>query len=99
MSVKKIYRYIYISIFLIFAIWMFFLDTHSIKIHNELDIEIEKLEKQKKELIDIIEEDKRSIQQLIDKDSLEHFARENYGHKKENETIFLVEFEDSLKKN
>jgi hypothetical protein len=27
---------------------------------------------------------------------LERFARENYGHKKENETIFYIEIEDSL---
>tara|TARA_A200000113_G_scaffold218009_1_gene225006 strand:+ start:680 stop:988 length:309 start_codon:yes stop_codon:yes gene_type:complete len=95
MPLKKIYRYLYIAIFLIFVIWMIFLDTHSLKIHNELNQEIEKLEEQKKALINIIDQDKRSLQQLSNKDSLEHFARENYGHKKENETIFYVEFEDS----
>ena len=44
----------------------------------------------------MIDEDKISIQQLSSKDSLERFARENYGHKKEEETIFYIEFEDSL---
>tara|TARA_B100001029_G_C15063289_1_gene460631 strand:- start:6574 stop:6819 length:246 start_codon:yes stop_codon:yes gene_type:complete len=75
---------------------MGFLDTHSFKIHNELNNEIEKLEEQKKALINIINQDKRSLKQLNNKDSLEHFARENYGHKKEDETIFHVEFKDSL---
>tara|TARA_B100001939_G_scaffold278558_1_gene247058 strand:+ start:884 stop:1129 length:246 start_codon:yes stop_codon:yes gene_type:complete len=78
---------------------MGFLDTHSFKIHNELNNEIEKLEEQKKALINIINEDKRSLKQLNNKDSLEHFARENYGHKKEDETIFFVEFKDSLNLN
>tara|TARA_B100000212_G_C26917555_1_gene340562 strand:+ start:85 stop:330 length:246 start_codon:yes stop_codon:yes gene_type:complete len=78
---------------------MGFLDTHSFKIHNELNNEIEKLEEQKKALINIINQDKRSLKQLNNKDSLEHFARENYGHKKEDETIFLVEFKDSLNLN
>tara|TARA_B100000925_G_C22005468_1_gene473460 strand:- start:377 stop:622 length:246 start_codon:yes stop_codon:yes gene_type:complete len=78
---------------------MGFLDTHSFKIHNELNNEIEKLEDQKKALINIIDQDKRSLKQLNNKDSLEHFARENYGHKKEDETIFLVEFKDSLNLN
>tara|TARA_A100001234_G_C12579438_1_gene365390 strand:+ start:215 stop:460 length:246 start_codon:yes stop_codon:yes gene_type:complete len=78
---------------------MGFLDTHSFKIHNELNNEIEKLEEQKKALINIINEDKRSLKQLNNKDSLEHFARENYGHKKEDETIFFVEFKDSLNQN
>ena len=75
---------------------MAFLDTNSFKIHRELNQELEKLEEQKKALIDIIEDDKRSLQQLNDKDSLEHYARENYGHKKEDETIFYIEFEDGL---
>ena len=75
---------------------MIFLDTHSLKIHNELNQEIDKLELQKKELINMIDEDKISIQQLSSEDSLERFARENYGHKKEKETIFYIEFEDSL---
>ena len=75
---------------------MVFLDTHSLKIHNELDQEIDKLETQKKELIYLIQKDERSIQQLKSKDSLEQFARENYGHKKQDETIFYIEFEDSL---
>ncbi len=92
----KIYRYIYILIFLFFLIWMIFLDTHSLKIHKELDHEIDKLETQKKELIYLIQKDERSIQQLKSKDSLEQFARENYGHKKQDETIFYIEFEDSL---
>lgn len=75
---------------------MIFLDTHSLKIHNELNEEIDKLEGQKKELIQLIEKDQTRIQQLNSKDSLERFARENYGHKKEEETIFYIEFEDSL---
>ena len=75
---------------------MIFLDTHSLKIHKELDQEIDKLETQKKELIYLIQKDERSIQQLKSKDSLEQFARENYGHKKQDETIFYIEFEDSL---
>ena len=75
---------------------MIFLDTHSLKIHNELNQEIDKLETQKKELIYLIQKDERRIQQLKSKDSLEQFARENYGHKKQDETIFYIEFDDSL---
>jgi cell division protein DivIC len=75
---------------------MIFLDTHSLKIHNELNEEIDKLEGQKKELNQLIEKDQTRIQQLNSRDSLERFARENYGHKKEEETIFYIEFEDSL---
>ena len=93
---EKYYRYLYIVVFLFFLIWMIFLDTHSLKIHHELNQEIDKLEGQKKELIKMIDRDKASINQLQSKDSLEKFARENYGHKKEEETIFYIEFKDSL---
>lgn len=94
---NKFYRYFYIVIFLVFLVWMLFLDTHSLKIHRELNQEIEKLETKNKELKNLIEKDLRNIDQLTSSDSLERFARENYGHKKENETIFFVEIEDSLK--
>ena len=94
---NKFYRYFYIVIFLLFLVWMLFLDTHSLKIHRELNQEIEKLETKNKELKNLIEKDLRNIDQLTSSDSLERFARENYGHKKENETIFFVEIEDSLK--
>ena len=60
----KIYRFIYVFVFLIFLIWMIFLDTHSLKIHQELNQEIDKLEVQKEELIHLIEKDKRRINQL-----------------------------------
>jgi cell division protein FtsB len=77
---------------------MIFLDTHSLKIHNELDREVEKLEIQKNELDKLIKEDNKNIKYLENNDSLERFARENYGHKKENETIFYIEYKDLIKK-
>ena len=93
---NNIYRYIYLVILIVFLIWMIFLDTHSLKIHNELDREVEKLEIQKKELEKLIKEDEKNIKYLKNTDSLERFAREKYGHKKENETIFYIEYKDSI---
>jgi len=43
-----------------------------------------------------IKKDQYTIDQLEDLDSLERFAREHYGHKKENETLFLID-PDSIK--
>ena len=73
---------------------MVFIDSHSLIIHSELNREIKKLESEKKALESIINNDKNSIKQLNNIDSLERFARENYGHKKENETIFIIETQD-----
>ena len=75
---------------------MLFLDTHSWTIHSELNQEIEKLEKEQKVLKEIIKEDLNSIEVLQNQDSLERFARENYGHKKNNETVFIIELKDTL---
>ena len=37
------------------------------------------------------------LEQLKDPKELEKYARENYFMKKDNEEIFLIEYEDSLK--
>ena len=92
-SVKRSYL-IYGSILVGFIIWMVFIDSHSLIIHSELNREIKKLESEKKALESIINNDKNTIKQLNNIDSLERFARENYGHKKENETIFIIETQD-----
>ena len=89
---KPYFKYVIITI--AFIIWMTFLDTNSFQIHNELNNEIDMLEKKKKALIEETEKDKELINKLSDIDSLEHFARENYNLKKENEQIFIIEYEE-----
>ena len=74
-----------------FNFWMIFLDTHSLKTHFNLNKEIDELENQKENISKMIEEDNASIKKLQKIDSLESFARENYGYKKENETIYIIE--------
>ena len=92
-KVKRSY-FVYGSILLGFIIWMVFIDSHSLMIHSELNKEIKKLESEKKALEVIISSDKNTIKKLNNIDSLESFARENYGHKKENETIYIIETQD-----
>lgn len=88
---KNAYKIAYFIIGGLFLFWMLFLDSHSLLIHKELDKEIEELQDRKTELKNAISQDKALIKQLENIDSLEKFARENYGHKKENETIFIIE--------
>ena len=87
---------IYASISLGFLFWMLFLDTHSWTIHSELNQEIEKPEKEKKVLEQTLKKENQSIENLQNPDSLERFAREKYGHKKSNETIFIIEPQDNI---
>ena len=85
------YTVSYILIAFLFTIWILFLDSNSWLTQRELNSEIEKLEKQKEKLQKAIEEDQYTIDQLENMDSLERFAREHYGHKKENETLFIID--------
>ena len=88
---KNLYKTAYVTIATIFLFWMLFLDSHSWLTHRELNEEIEQLEGRKKNLQQTIEQDKAAISQLENLDSLETYARENYGHKRKDETIFIVE--------
>ena len=91
LKLKNPYLIAYISIGVFFLLWMVFLDTHSLLVHQELNKEIENLKKRKEFLESQIKKDNKLISNLNNIDSLEKFARENYKHKKNNETILIVE--------
>ena len=91
LKLKNPYSLAYIIVGVFFLIWMIFLDTHSLLVHLELSKEIEKLKKRKKFLESEIKNDNKLILDLNDIDSLEKFARENYLHKKKDETILIIE--------
>ena len=88
---KSFFKYLIISI--AFLIWMTFLDTNSLLIHAELNREIKKLKNKRNALSEEILKDKSLIEKLNNIDSLEHYAREKYNLKKENEDIFIIEFQ------
>lgn len=92
----KLLTNIYVLVLTIFVIWMTFFDTNSVLIHLELRKEIKKLEQQKSFLKTEISKDKKVLKKLATPEELEKFAREKYYMKKENEEIFLIEYEDSL---
>ena len=76
---------------------MFFFDTNSFFIHNELNNNIETLENNKKIYEDEIEKDKAFIEKMKDSNEVEKYAREKYYLKKENEDIYIIEHQDSIK--
>ena len=93
---NKIFRLIsnkYVIILLLFVVWMLFFDENSFLNHRELDKEIDKLEKSNEYYREQIKDDKKVIDNLNDPDSLEKYAREEYKMKKENEEIFLIEYD------
>lgn len=89
----------YVLILISFAVWMLFFDANSFFVHNELNEEINELENNKDYFQKEITRDKEFLEKLKDEDEMENFARETYYLKKENEEIFIIEHEDSIKNN
>lgn len=85
----------YLVILSAFLIWITFLDTNSLLIHAELNREIKKLKSRKDALTEEINKDQKLIKKLENIDSLEHYGRENYYLKKDNEDIFIIEYESN----
>ncbi len=93
----KIATNTYVLILLVFLVWMLFFDTNSFLIHKELGDDIDALEQNKEFYRSEIEHDKKFIEKMKDSDEMEKFARQKYYLKKENEDIYIIEYEDSLK--
>ena len=87
----------YFIVLIIFIVWMVFFDENSWLNHREFNHEIENLQNEKDYYKAEIYKDSSLVKKLEDKEELEKFARERYNMKKENEEIFLIEY-DTLKK-
>lgn len=90
------FKNLYVVIFVAFAIWMLFFDANSFLIHHELNLEMKALENERDYYKKEILKDKKSIKTLSTEEGLERLAREKYYMKKENEEIYIIEYEDSI---
>jgi len=89
----------YLLISLVFGVWMLFLDNYSLMDQRPLDQQINELQDNKKYYQDEIRKDKENIKLLKNDDQIEKYAREKYYMKKENEDIYIIEYEgDTIKK-
>ena len=83
----------YIWVLLFFSTWMLFLDNYSYFDHRVLDEQIDELETNKTYYITEIKNDEENIKLLKNPNHIEKYAREKYFMKKENEDIYIIEFE------
>ncbi len=89
----------YVWVLLFFSGWMLFLDNYSYFDHRFLDQQIEELEDNKTYYQQEIKKDKENIKLLKNPYQIEKYAREKYYMKKDNEDIYLIEFEgDTIEK-
>lgn len=94
----KPFKNVFLLILIVFSVWMLFFDSNSWFIHNDLNNEIEDLEDEKEYYKREIEKDDKEIKKLSNEEGLEKYGREKYHMKKENEEIYLIEYEDSIAK-
>ncbi|SRX55688.1 septum formation initiator family protein [Aequorivita sp. CIP111184] len=85
-------------ILILFIVWMIFFDANSYLIHHELDNDINALQDNSEFYQNEIDHDKTFIKKMEDSNEMEKFAREKYYLKRENEDIYIIENEDSIKK-
>lgn len=89
----------YLLISLLFAVWMLFLDNYSYMDQRQLNKQIDELQDNKKYYQDEIKKDNQGIKLLKNQDQVEKYAREKYYMKRENEDIYIFEYEgDTIKK-
>lgn len=76
-----------------FIIWMLFLDNYSYLEHRVLNKEINELEDNIDYYKTEIQKDSIRIKKLKNPDQIEKYAREKYYMKRENEDIYIIEYE------
>ncbi|EGD34338.1 MULTISPECIES: FtsB family cell division protein [unclassified Capnocytophaga] len=89
-------KYAYTIGFVAFGIWMLFFDSNSWISHRKLNKEIEGLKRQKEFLQKEIAKDRKAIKEINTYEGREKFGRENYYFKRDNEDIFIIEY-DTIK--
>lgn len=90
-------RYVLVIIFV--GVWLLFLDNYSYFEHQPLNKKLKELEDNRDYYINEIKKDSTSIQNLKNADKTEHYAREKYYMKRENEDIYIIDYPgDSIEK-
>ena len=89
----KFIKSTYGIIIILFIIWMIFFDSNSFIIHNELNNDINELNDQKSYYEKEIAKDNIDLQMIQSDSGLEKYAREKLYMKKDNEEIFLIEYD------
>ena len=89
----KLIKSTYGIIIILFIIWMVFFDSNSFIIHNELNNDINELNDQKSYYEKEIAKDNIELQLIQSDSGLEKYAREKLYMKKDNEEIFLIEYD------
>jgi cell division protein DivIC len=86
----------YVLVILFVTVWLLFLDNYAYLEHKVLDKQIDELENNKQYYLQEIKKDSTAIKQLNNPDQIEKYAREKYYMKRDNEDIYIIEFEEDI---
>ena len=89
----KLIKSTYGIIIILFIFWMIFFDSNSLIIHNELNNDINELYEQKSYYEKEIVKDNIELKLIQSDSGLEKYAREKLFMKKDNEEVFLIEYD------
>jgi len=95
-KIPSLFKNMYFIIIMLFIIWMLFFDSNSWLVHRELNKKVSKLENKKDFYKEGIQKDKEELIKMKTDTGLEEYAREKLFMKKEDEEIFIIEF-DTIK--
>jgi len=96
--ILKVFGNRYSVVLLFFIIWILFLDDASLLQHRVLNKEIKTLESNRNYYKEEIKSDQKQIKELKNTEYIEKYAREKYYMKKNNEDIYIIEYEnDTIK--
>ena len=73
---------------------MLFLDTNSWLFHRKLDKELDNIKNNKKYYEEEFTKDEKLIKVLEDTAGVQNYAREKFFMKKENEDVYIIEYEN-----
>lgn len=81
----------YIVVLVAFALYIVFIDDYSVIATSRLKRQVRQLHNEERALRDAIVEDSINAAELRDsQDAREHYGRENYYMKRDNEDIFVI---------
>jgi cell division protein FtsB len=98
---KRVFKILtnkYLLILVFFTVWILVLDGSAwLTSHREINQQIAEQEENMRFYRRGIARDSAKLKQLHSDTGLETYARERYLMKRDNEEVFIIEFEDSLK--
>ena len=90
-KLPAVLRNFYVVTFLVFLLWMLFLDSNDLVSQYKLSKKLANLETEKDYYQEKIEEVKKDREELLsNKELLEKFAREKYLMRKKTEDLFVI---------